>query len=157
MKDQERILNHLKICGYQVEDITFVGYDEIEDRDEELYLAKIVFLGETVERIVYWHSDCLSMISKNIQVKDMMGNDDQLIFPRGKGQDIKLISPCPITDITPDTVLFYEDYVSLREHFFQGNRFIQIACWIRNDESIHALDFEKYGRYILSVFTTLDE
>ena len=77
MKDQKWILEHLKICGYEVEDITYLGYEEIEKSGEQMYLIKLIFFGESVERIVYKHGQCLGMLSKNIQVKDMLGKPDE--------------------------------------------------------------------------------
>lgn len=159
MKDQEWILDHLKICGYQVEDISYLGYEEIEKSSEQLYLVKLSFFGELVERIVYRHGQCLDMISKNIQVKDMLGKSDAVVFPRSNGKIVRLADRHPIMkkELTPDTVLFYEDYVSLREHFFIGRHLRQLVCWIRNDESRNSLDYGKYGHYIMTIVTGVAE
>lgn len=153
MRDQEWILEHLKVCRYQVEAISYLGYEKIEKSYEELYLVKLNFFGETVERIVYRHGKCLDMISKNIQVKDMLGKADKVFYPRSDGQEIKLDKRCPIMggDLNPDTVLFYEDYVSLREHFFEGKNLVQLACFIRSDDLRTSFDYGKYGLYKLTV------
>lgn len=165
MKDQKWILEHLKICGYEVEDITYLGYEEIEKSGEQMYLIKLIFFGESVERIVYKHGQCLGMLSKNIQVKDMLGKPDEVIFPRSNGQEIRMAERHPIMkkEITPDTVLFYEDYVLLREHFFTGRHLLQVLCWVRNDDAkisndaVISIDYGKYGRYVITIITGVDE
>lgn len=153
MRDQEWILKHLKVCRYQVEAISYLGREEIEKSYEELYLVKLNFFGELVERIVYRHCECLDMISKNIQVKDMLGKADEVFYPRSDGQEIKLDKRRPIMvgELNPNTVLFYEDYVSLREHFFEGKNLVQVACFIRTDDLRTSLDYGKYGLYKLTV------
>lgn len=156
--DQKWILEHLKICGYQVEDITYLGNEEIEEFNERLYLVKLMFFDEIVERIVYKHGQCLDMISKNIQVKDMLGKADNVIFPRSNGE-IRLAERRPLMegDITLDTVIFYEDYVLLREHFFTGKHLDQVVCWVRTDDPQPYLDYGKYGHYRLTILTQVDE
>lgn len=159
MKDQEWILEHLEICGYQVEDITYLGGEDIEKSYERLYLVKLRFFGELVERIVYRHGQCLDMISKNIQVKDMLGEADNIIFPRSNGQNVTLAERRPLmeSDLTPDTVIFYEDYVLLREHFFTGRHLVQVVCWVRTDDPKLYLDYGKYGHYKTTIITKVDE
>ena len=160
MKDKEWILEHLEICGYQVEEITYLGGEEIEKMSyERLYLVKLNFFGELVERIVYKHGQCLDMISKNIQVKDMLGKADKIFFPRSNGQNVGLAERRPLmeNDLTPDTVLFYEDYVLLREHFFTGRHLLQVVCWVRTDDCKLYLDCGKYGHYKPSIITGVAE
>lgn len=133
--------------------------EEIEKSYEQLYLVTLRFFGELVERIVYQHGECLDMISKNIQVKDMLGKDNNVIFPQNNGQHVKLAERRPLIkeDITPDTVIFYEDYVLLREHFFKSKHLLQVVCWVRNDDSSISLDYGKYGRYVTTIITGVAE
>ena len=159
MKDQEWILEHLEICGYQVEDITYLGKEEIEDSYERLYIVKLRFFGELVERIVYKHGQCLDMISKNIQVKDMLGNADKVFFPRSNGKKVELAERLPLMEegeLTPDTVIFYEDYVLLREHFFTGEHLLQVVCCVRTDDH-EFLNYGKFGKYRVTILTEVDE
>lgn len=152
-RDKKWILEHLEICGYQVEELSYLCDEEIEKSCEYLYTAKLKFSGETVERIVFKRGQCLEMLSKNIEVKDMLGKDDNLIFPRANGKQVAMAERCPIMpkgELTPDTVIFYEDYVSLREHFFEGKRFVELVCWVRTD-SCCSLNWKKYGRYLITV------
>lgn len=153
-RDGKWILEHLKICGYQVEDLSYLCHEKIETIYEDFFTVKLNFFGETVERIVFKHSQCLDMISKNIQVKDMLGKDDNVIFPRNDGKQVALAERRPImgssNEISPDTVLFYEDYVSLREHFFEGNHCVQFVSWVRTDKFC-SLDWGEYGRYLITV------
>ena len=148
------ILEHLKSCGYQVEELSYLCHTEIGKNYEDLYTVKLSFFCETVERIVFKHGQCLDMLSKNIQVKDMLGKDDNVIFPRNNGKQVDLAERSPImgnsNEISLDTVLFYEDYVSLREHFFVGNRFVQFVAWVRTDNSC-SLDWGEYGQYLITV------
>lgn len=152
MNDQKWISEALKICGYHIKDITYLGHEEIAESVEQLYLSRVFFSGEIVERIVYKHGQCLDMISKNLQVIDMFGKDDTLIFPNINGEKAQLAERYPIMEnkISADTVLFYKDYVSLREHFFSGRQCIQLVSWIRNDASKNSIDFGKYGRYVMT-------
>jgi len=155
-RDGKWILEHLKICRYQVEDLSYLCHKEIgkDYAYEDLYTVKLNFFGETVERIVFKHGKYLDMISKNIQVKDMLGKDDNVIFPRSNGKQVALAERRPIigksNEISPDTVLFYEDYVSLREHFFEGNHCVQLVSWMRTD-NLCSLDWGEYGRYLITV------
>ena len=153
-RDRQWILEHLKSCRYQVEELSYLCREEIGKNYEILYTVKLNFFGEVVERIVFKHAKCLDMISKNIQVKDMIGKGDDVIFPRDDGKEVALAKRLPImcesNDITPDTVLFFEDYVSLREHFFEGKDCVQLVCWVRTDSRC-SLDWEKYGRYLMTV------
>lgn len=163
MKEKEKkwILEHLKMCGYQLQEkeILHLGREEIEKVVTNIYLVKIILLGEMVERIVWKHGDCLDMVSRNIQVKDMLRNED-IVFPRKDGKEIRMSNKSPIMqndEITPESVIFYEDFVLLREHFFEANKFVQVACWVITDDPKTCLQFEPYGNYTLTVLTQLDE
>lgn len=148
------ILERLENCSYQVEELRYFCHEEIGKNYEDLYTVKLNFFGETVERIVFKHGQCLDMISKNIQVKDMLGKENNVIFPRNNGKQVALAERRPImggsNEISPDTVLFYEDYVSLREHFFEGNHCVQLTFWVRTDKFC-SLDWGEYGRYLTTV------
>lgn len=104
------------------------------------------------------------MISKNLQIKDMLGNSDHLIFPKANKQKIKFANHLPISrnttenpDIDPDMVIFFEDYVLVREHFFQGDHLLQVTVLIRSDEPLACFNYEKYGLYTLASYTKLSE
>ena len=104
------------------------------------------------------------MISKNLQIKDMLGNSDHLIFPKANKQKIKFANHLPISrnttenpDIDPDMVIFFEDYVLVREHFFQRGHLLQVAVLIRSDGPLNYFDYEKYGRYTLAFYTKISE
>jgi len=97
----------------------------------------------------------LSMISDNIQVSDMFGKDDKVIFPRTNGREVNLAERRPLlnSDPNPNAVFFYEDYVLLREHFFEKNQCIQLVCGVRTDEAKGSLNYGKYGRYEVTIIT----
>ncbi len=155
-RNRKWILEHLKSCRYQVEELGYLQCDKIgkDYAYEDLYTVKLNFFGETVERIVFKHGQCLDMLSKNIQVKDMLGKQDNVIFPRNNGKQVALAERRPImggsNELSPDTVLFYEDYVSLREHFFEGSHCVQFVSWVRTD-NLCSLDWGEYGRYLITV------
>lgn len=162
--EKEWILKHLRICGYQIEEISFLTFEEIAKQHENLYSIKLRFGEELVDRIVFQHGQCLDMLSKNIQVIDMLGKNNDVIFPKNNdGTKIELSERYPIImgenkypdNIAADTVLFYENFVSLREHFFKGNRFIQMVCWVRTDIKNCFLNWGKYGFYRPTIYTPL--
>ena len=149
----------LQICGYDVVDIEFYENIIIEGVPEELYKVKLRLFGEVVERIVFKHGNyCLDMLSKNIHIVDMFGKDDEIILPRCNGREISLDPTHPYMngDGSLKEILFFEDYVSLREHFFERNQFIQMVCSVRTDDSC-TLNLEDFGDYKITVMTTLGD
>lgn len=151
--DSTWLRKHLELCGYEVIDLTYLRQEQIEDSLESLYLVKLRMLGEVLERIVCKHifkmGQSLDMYSKNIQVLDMLGKDDEVIFPVSDGKRIELDDREPIMKgggLSDNTVIFFKDYVSVREHIFDGDKLIQVVFWVRTDEQ-RWLNKDKFGFY----------
>lgn len=91
--DTAWLKKHLALCGYEVIDLTYLRQEKIEHRLEDLYSAKLRLFGQVVERLVCKHvtrfGQSLDMYSKNIQVIDMLGEGDEVIFPRSDGKEMQ--------------------------------------------------------------------
>lgn len=118
---------------------------------KEYYRGYYIYIKHekiTTQHLVFRHGNCIDMLSKSAQVKEF-GEHFDIIFI---GDDHAHILECYKNgaDLNPDTVLVYPDYVSLREHFFEGMKLIRVAQWLRDDTARYALNWEQFGKYILT-------
>ena len=148
-KDMEWIRRHLRDCFYEVEEISFLGTEKIINEEESMFLVKIVYFGQTVDRIVFRHGQTMVMLAKNIQVADMLMGED-IVFPQSNGKNMGLSEKPPIkggNELTANSILFYKEYVSMREHIFNGNKLEVLVCGVKTDRNRSSLNFGEYGDF----------
>ena len=152
-KDMEWIRRHLRDCFYEVEEISFLGTEKILDEAESMFLVKINYFGQTVDRIVFMHLQTMVMLSKNIQVADMMMGED-IVFPQSNGKNMVIAEKPPIKggNECTSSILFYEEFVSMREHIFNGNKLEVLVCGVKTDRNGSSLNFGEYGDFKVTKF-----
>ena len=148
-RDLERIERYLKPL-YDIEKVENAGWIEVEKERYPAFYFYIRHKNAVTKHLVFLSGKCVDMLSNTAQVKDFGGKDIDFITIGYKSAPILEFYQNG-DDINLNTILVYEDYVSLREHFFEGNELVQLSQWLRNDSEICALNWDNYGRYVLTV------
>lgn len=133
---------------YDIERITEAGRISI---GKEIYKGYYFFIKHEeviTEHLVFRYGKCIDMLSKSAQVKEFGESFDVIFIGEEHAPILEYYKNGD--DFNLDTILVYPDYISLREHFFEGKRLVQVAQWLRNDTARCALNWEQFGRYVLT-------
>ena len=148
-RDLERIESYLKPL-YDIEKVEEAGWIEVKKERYPAFYFYIRHKNAVTKHLAFLTGQCVEMLSNTVQLKDFGEKNFDFITIGDE--------PAPILEIYQngdninlDTILVYGDYVSLREHFFKGNELVQLVQWIRNDSERYALNWNDYGRYVLTV------
>lgn len=148
-RDLEQIVRYLKPL-YDIERIETASWIEVEKGRYPAFYFYIRHKNAVTKHLVFLRGNCVDMLSDTAQVKDFGSkNFDFITIGDTTAPILKFYSNG--NDINLDTILVYQSYVSLREHFFEGNGLVQLSQWLRNDSEMCALDWGNYGHYVLTV------